>query len=237
MALTLGVASKGVAASGSTVCTTTGVVTQAVNSTIVLAYTCRNTSTFVSVADNKGNSANYVRIGTQLDSGFGISGMFYCQAAAGGTGHTATLTISGGGGSEITLFFLEIKADTSAAFDKFARIFDAASPFTSGPTATTTTANEFLVGVFWGGLANPITPAVNSSNPAAGSWTINTSAEELDGSSNFAGCMATASVSATGAYEAGFTEGSSSDAMVHIATFADGGAVGPLRGLTMMGVG
>lgn len=226
MGIALGVASKGVAPGASLVITTTGVATQATGSTIVTAYCFRSSSAFVSIADNKGNTANIQRIGVELDSGLGaVTGMHYCQNAAGGAGHTSTLTISGGGGSEITLLFLEIKgASLTAAFDKFARRFDNASPFTSTATAATTTANELLVGAFWGGGANPIAPAIGGATPAGG-WAINATAQELDGSSNFAGCLATVIVSATGAYEAGFTEASAADAMVHIATFAEAGGV------------
>lgn len=225
MSIALGVASKGVAPGASLTDTTTGVATQASGSVIYLSYCFRSTSTFTSVADNKGNSANYVRIGTELDSGLGAkTGSFFCQNAIGGAGHTATINISGGGGSEITLFFLEIKAASlTAAFDQFNRRFDNASPFTSLATPNTTSANQLLVGAFWGGGANPIAPAIGGATPAGG-WSINATAQELDGSSNFAGCLATVIVSATGAYEAGFTEASATDAMVHIATFAEAGS-------------
>lgn len=209
----------------STTATTAGVTTQATGSVIVLLATWRNTRTFSSIADNKGNSASYVQIGTELDTGFLKCRMYYCENAAGGSGHTATITISGGT-SEITLLFLEITgAATSGAFDKSARVLDASSPFTSGATATTTQAAELLVGGVFSGGDLSTTFAISGATPSSG-WTLQTGAQYVDGQSGFAGTLATAVVSSTGAYEAGFTASGGGDGATFIATFKEAGGSG-----------
>lgn len=238
MAIGVGVTSKGTT-TGATNVTTTGVATQASGSTIVLAVVTRSSGggTFVSIADNKGNT--YTIIGSQLatSSNAAWGRLYRCENAAGGSGHTATVTVSSS--QEITLMFLEITGAAAASFDLTAQQADNASPFTSGATGTTNQAAELLVGFLAGTSgSNPATHAVSGSTPAAGSWTVQVT--ETDGSTLWTGCLATAVVAATGAYTAGFTEsGNTTDSAVWIATFkeAAGGGGATLRKNSLMRLG
>lgn len=224
MSLAPGVASLG-STTSATSATTTGVATQAAGSGIIVAVIWRDTVNFTSIADNKGNSANYVQIGTEIDDGSSKSRWYYCKNAAGGAGHTATITVSGA--VEISVMFFEIKGvDTTAAVDKTAQATnDATSPFTSTATATTTQAAEMLVGfLHGGGGVNPSTHTVSGSTPAAAGWTIPAGSDVLDGTTLWTGCLAYIIVAATGAYEAGFTETSATAGSVSIATIKEGAA-------------
>jgi hypothetical protein len=230
MTISVGMTDVGSTTTGASV-TSAGKTTQATGSCIVVAYAFVTARNFVSIADNKGNSANYARIGTELVGSYFKSGMFYCENVAGGAGHTVTVTADGSGPT--TVFVLEILgAKTTGAFDKFSRIEDTVSPFTSGATATTTTDDELLVGAYFGGGANPIVLSISGATPASG-WTIQTGAQELDGSSKYSGSLATAIVSAKDAYTAGFADTTDTVGSVWIATFA--AAAGAAVSITLMG--
>lgn len=226
MSIAAGVSSKGTT-TGASSATTTGVSTSASGSTIYLAARWRDSATFTSISDNKGNT--YTQIGTEVDEGTSSGTRFrryYCENATGGAGHTATINISAS--TEITLLFLEITGGlTSGILDKSAQADDATSPYASGSTATTAQANELLVG--FGGAdtgSNPGTHTASGSTPAAGSWTQQVT--EDDGSTLWPASLWTAVVTATGAYEWSFTEsGATGHGVAIIDTFketAGGGA-------------
>ena len=73
----------------------------------------------VSVADNKGNTANYVRISTQINDGNTQQiDRFVCTNGTGGAGHTATATVASGTASW-SVFLLEMTgAATSGLVDQ-----------------------------------------------------------------------------------------------------------------------
>lgn len=226
--MTIGVGQKVKATTaGATSVTTAGVATSASGSTFVLAVVTRSAGggTFVSIGDNKSNS--YSIIGSEQISGGGFvwCRLYRCENAAGGAGHTFTVTVSGS--QEITLFALEITGAAAASFDKTNQASDATSPYNSGSTPTTGQANELIVGFLGGDSgSNPATHTINNSTPSAGSWTIQL--EETDGSTLWTGAFATAIVSATGAYQAGFTESGAVEGVVFTATFKEAAATPPL---------
>jgi len=205
--------------------TTPGLTTQATGSTfIIAAQWSRNSGTFSSVSDSKGNT--YTLIDTQLDWD-GVNGgarLYYCENGTGGASHTATFTLTGSNGP-LTVFFGEITGGlTSGILDQHTRREDTASPFTLAAGLTTTQADELLVAFFAGNSgSNPATHAESG----LGSSTIQTASEETNGASFWTAAIATAVKSATGTFNPSWTESGGTSAAVFLATFkaaAAGGA-------------
>jgi hypothetical protein len=202
-------------------------------STFIVGVHCRISTTVSTPTDNKGNT--YVQTGTTLNNGFAQALQFRCENGTGGSSHQ--ITVSTSSSVEIVAMFMEVTGAASASLDKTAQANPTASPFKSGATATTAQANELLVGFFCGDSgSNPATHAVSGSTPAAGSWTIQV--DETDGSTLWPACLATAIVSATGAYEAGFTETGSSTtgSPTFISTFKES-AFSNVNKMAILGVG
>lgn len=232
MALGVGQVSKGTTTNAALV-TTAAVDTAASGSLIVLAAHWRSSRAFVSIEDNKANS--YVQVGTTISNGFSFGRVYYCQNAVGGTGHTATLNISGA--TEIVLLFMEITgASLNGALDQVAQTTsDTSSPFTSGLTPATTFADEMLVGFLCGGgTINPSTQTISGATPSTG-WTIQV--KEENGAALWPAGLATAVVSATGQYEAGFEESSATSASVMTFTIAAPGSAFAIGAPTLAAIG
>src|SRR5574343_667241 len=145
MAIAATNATKGRIASGvNNTVTTASVNTGATGSAFFLFVQFEGGSTFTSVTDNKGNT--YTQIGTELTANSGAkSRIYYCQNAAGGTGHTFTATVSTN--VAITLHAVEITGAKSASVlnpTPPAANDDLASPFTSN-NITTLQADALLV--------------------------------------------------------------------------------------------
>lgn len=227
MAIGIGVSSKGRNGSTSSLATT-GVATQATGSIILACAIWNSTETFSSIADNKGNSANYVQIGAELTLTGAKARLYYCKNAAGGAGHTVTFTVSAL--SNILVLMTEITgADTAAPLDQSNGRNDTSSPFTLAAGLTTTQANEALVSPLFGSSgSNPATHA----ETGLGSSTIQTGAEETNGASFWTGAIATALKSATGTFNPSWTETGGSNSILWLATYkeaaAAGGTWGPL---------
>jgi hypothetical protein len=219
VAIAVGVTSKGRTGSASSQATT-GVTTQTSGSAFVVAAAWDSARNFTSIADNKGNSANYVQIGNQVtfSGGGGRARLYYCQNGAGGAGHTATITVSGSAG--ITVLFLELTGGaTSGILDQNSTgVNDTSSPFTSQSITTTQAAEALISSLFGNSGANPATHAESTG------FTVQAGADETNGSSFWTGCLASRIVAATGTYNSSFTESSGSNTAVHIASFKEAGA-------------
>jgi hypothetical protein len=217
--------------------TTSGLTTQATGSIFVIAAQwSRNSGTFSSVSDSKGNT--YTLIDTQLDWE-GVNGgwrLYYCENGTGGASHTATFTLTGSNGP-ITIFFGEITgALTSGSLDQHIRREDTASPFTLAAGLTTTQADEIVVSFVGGNSgSNPATHAESG----LGSSTIQTASEETNGSTFWTAAIATAVKSSTGTFNPSWTESGASAMAVGLATFkaASAGAPAYPSRLTLTGAG
>lgn len=224
MAIAAANATKGRIASGVTnTATTTSVNTSAAGSTFFLFMQWEGSSTFSSISDNKGNT--YTQIGTELTANSGgKSRLYYCQNGAGGSSHTFTATTATN--VAITLHAIEITGGKTTSIlnpTPPAANDDLSSPLTSN-NITTVQADALLVACV--GSTN------TSSNPAthaeSSGFTVQTGADETDGSAYWTGCVATKVVSSTGTYSASFTETGATTGAVWIAAFeaAAGGGGG-----------
>jgi len=210
MGVAVGVHSKGVTSGGAAV--TGAVDTQTAGSTFVVVAIWDN-GTFTSIADNKGNSANYSLIGSE-QAGGALSKMrvYRCENGIGGTGHTATITCST---PVVTAFFVEITGANSASFDagSAAQASDASSPFTV-TSGTLSQPAECVVAVCGADSAsNPATIAESSG------FTIQES--ELNGSTFWTGGIATKITAATTALTPSFTSSGSGTCVLTIAGFTE----------------
>lgn len=230
MAIAVGVTSKGRTASSSSIATT-GVATQASGSTFVIGVVWNNVG-FTSVTDNKTNT--YTQLGgLDLQPGAAASHarLYYCQNGNGGAGHTGTLTLAGA--DNCAIFFLEITGALAASFDLGNGNLDTASPFTS-PSITTTQARELLIAYLAGDSgSNPATHAESTG------FTVQSAAEETNGSSFWTGCLASRLVTSTASYNASFTESGATRGAVFVIGFkeAAGGATLRTNRRSLLGVG
>lgn len=148
--------------------TTAGITTTGGSGTVFfIAATLDPGVTPSSVADNKGNSANYTQraYASTAASGCGRLVLYLCEGGTGGAGHTFTFTASGNSFSYI--FAGEITgAATSSAFDISVTGTDTSSPWTilSGTLAQSA---EMILALI-GGDAN--TSHSSTFNPGTG-WT------------------------------------------------------------------
>jgi len=220
MSLSAGV-STFAAVTATTTVTTSGVATQASGSGIYLAYSFTATSTFSSIGDNKGNS--YQRVGSeQTDVGGSLkSGVFYCPNAAGGSGHTATLTVTGSAG--LLLSIVELKTTNGAGIlvDQATQGTDDTSAYTS-PNITTTIANEILT-AYTGEDSS-----FSTVNHTAGNSFV-LQVEDTD-TAIWTGAVGTRVVSSTGTYNSSWTmTGTINHTNQHIASFSEvaGGVLPP----------
>lgn len=236
MAGGIGVTSKG--RSGSASSQATGAVaTAASGSTIDVLIAWNSAQTFTSIADNKGNSANYVQIGTERTTAGGARVRRYrCENAAGGAGHTVTATVSAL--TNILVLMVEIIGVlTSGAADQIDGRTDATTPFTLAAGLTTTQADEVLVAALLGNSGS--NPATHAETGLGGS-TVQAGAEETNGSTFWTGCMATAIKASTGTFNPSFTETGGTEGDVSLVTYkvAAAGGSTPTKGrLSLLGVG
>lgn len=230
MTIAVNVVAKGVANGTQPVtCTSNAVTTTGGSGSVFLVFCMWSDASganFGTISDSKGNDANYVLVGSEV-TGNGIHSRLYkCEGGTGGASHTFTFTNSGGTGAKyLGIAVVELTGcATSSAVDRNAQVQDTSSPFASGATATTTAANEMLVG-FGGGDSgsNPATHAVNSaSNPTSG-WTIQTGAEATAGDTDAVFVTATQRVTSTGDYSFAFTESGATNGNSHIVTVKEAG--------------
>lgn len=236
MAIAVGATSKGRSNSSSSQATT-GVTTQATGSTFVVGAIWGADVTFSSISDSKSNS--YTQIGSEVSNGTTSANfrcrLYYSQNGAGGASHTATVNLSST--EVITVVFLEITGGlTSGILDQSNGVRDTSSPFSLAAGLTTTQAAELLLSLFGG---------VSGSNPAThaesglGSSTVQSAAEETDGTQFWTAALATAIKSATGTFNPSWTEsGNTTDSAVFLATFKEAAAAGTTQQrLMMMGAG
>ena len=142
----LGLGQTALASGGGTTVTTASVTTASSGSGIVLSIDYYYAgSTFVSVSDSKGNT--WVQIGSEIVSTYSSVAMrrYYAANATGGTGHTFTLTVSGGTLiSSIAMTEITTTAGNGVTLDQSAQTQDDTTPYTSAGI-TTTVADEFLL--------------------------------------------------------------------------------------------
>jgi hypothetical protein len=202
MTLSLGVHSS-IQIGGASTGTTAGVTTQAIGSGFRIDVVWFGAVGTPTISDNKGNSGNYVQIGsTVTDSGaFGgdfKSASFHCLNGAGGAGHTWTVTFSGN--TDFSLFATEAKTTNGAGLvvdSAPAGNYSTSSPYTSN-NATTTVANTiaFVIG---GDVAFPGTATVDWSGSSF------TAVESQGDTTGTTGHTAYRLFSSTGTFAASFT--------------------------------
>lgn len=199
----------------------TGLTTGAITTTggsgsvfLLFTYHEQSGEGFTSVSDSKTNS--WTQVGSTLNNGNHYTRVYKCEGGTGGSGHTFTNLYSSAAATALSVVELTGCA-TSNAVDQSTGLFDNATPFNSGSTSTTAQAAEMLVGYFRGdgGGYGPSYAVDSSSNPTSG-WTIRLSHSE--DSSGVPNCIATATVSSTGAYNVAFTETGSGEGHVIIVT-------------------
>lgn len=218
MALGIGQTSKfhGNAASGATTA-----VTVAAGSTVVVGFGWNNNGgTFSSITDSAGGTP------VQLDQQRGIGGtggnyqarFYYFENTSGGASYQVTVTLSAA--ALLTVFMVEVTGGATASIlDQAIGAIDFSSPYSSGVMATTTNANDMLVAMMFGSsISNPATHAQSGGNPSSG-WSIQSGAEETDGTTYITGASMTQVVAATGDYEGSWTESGSSGTAAFIAAF------------------
>ena len=231
MTIAVGATSKGHSNSSSSLATT-GVTTQASGSIFVVAVIWGATATFTSITDSKSNT--YTQIGTEISNGSTGANyrarLYYKENGTGGSSHTATINLSTA--EVVTILFAEITgALTSSALDQSDGRRDTSSPFTLAAGLSTAQADELLLS-FLGGVSgsNPATHAESG----LGSSTVQSGAEETDGSQFWTGAIATAVKSSTGTFNPSWTEsGNTTDSAVFLATFKASAAGGSTTTKTM----
>ncbi len=161
------------------------------------------------VVDNKGNV--FTLVGSVIDSGLGYwGGIWKCEGtnggpagapSVGGSGHTFTVTSTGGGGGAIGVFVDEVLGCpiTGAAVDQAPiGLFSNTSPFLSTTSGTTSQASEL---VFAG--------VITGSSSGTETLTWNNGFTQIDSSSNantdITGGTASKLVTSVGTYQSSFT--------------------------------
>lgn len=228
MSLSVGIAVKGGNTSSNTATTGSG-TSQASGSGFLVGLSWDRARTFSGISDAYSNS--WTQIGSEINfaSGGYKSRLYYCASGSGGASHTFGFSISGAANTTLNLVAVEIKTTNGAGvtFDKTNQANDTSSPYASGATPTTTQAVEMLVAFLSGSSAsNPATHAESTG------FTIQTGANETNGSNFWPTCLATRAVSSTGAYNCSFTESGASGANVFIATFYETSSGGTTNTVT-----
>ena len=148
--------------SGTSPMTTPAITTPASGSLILVQVLTGHEPTFAGLSDDKGN--HYIEIGgPQTYAGGAGSYLFACANAAGGAGHTWTLTKASGYGSDEATIYVVVLAGASGVGSWS---YSGTSAYSGTPIATTA-ANSMVVS-FWGPA--DYTGAVNTYTPPAG-WT------------------------------------------------------------------
>ena len=207
---------------------TTGAIdTTGANFLVATLISNQGATGFTSFADSKGGTWQ-----TAVDwtaNGGDFVRIMYAENPTVGTAHTFTLTYSGSVFTVVNVAAYSGMA-TSSTLDKTATGTGNSTSLLTSATATTTQANELLIG---GGTINAGT---NSTFTAGASYTVR--AQEGLAGSGADGFLEERIVSSTGAYTAAATWGGSAGAwIIAIATFkgAGGGGGGPGLLLTTRG--
>lgn len=229
MAIALG-ASTSTGYTGIDSTTTAAITTAASGSTVVVAAHWQNGSGAPTISDSKSNGFTLVGSVRQVDSnGSYLShiGLWYCENATGGAGHTVTVAKTGGAPS---VYVVEIIGGRlSGILDQnTGAALDTASPVTSGSVITTQAAELLLgfVGTYHAGTGPAFTPG-NS---------FTTLEEITDAASYWTGCLSYRLVDSTGSYETstGVTNLTSGAAL--IATFEEDYDGPTLGAHTLLGI-
>lgn len=169
-----------------------------------------------SVTDSKSNT--YTKIPNEQPGSSCLS-MWYAKNITGGASHTITIAWNTGIVSQASFVAQEISgSDTTAPLDKYTSAQGSSTAPSSGATATTSTANQFVVGgVSYFGTA--VTPAAGSgySNSVTVAFT------------NASGAQESKVISGAAAQTATFTLSSSRDWACGVATFKASGAVATME--------
>lgn len=227
------------ATSGGTTATTAAKNTASSGSTfVVLCNFFPGVAAATPITDNKGNT--YVPMtGITPQSAFEL--LYICENAAGGSGHTHTLTLSVSGNP--VLIMIEITGGvTSGILDKHNQAGSdgvITSPYLSGSSGTLSQANELaMIYAESDSGNNPATFAVNSigATPNTG-WTMHEKQE--NGVTDNCIMVASQVVASTAACEAAFTStGSDGFSASYILTFKEAGGGGATpKNLMLLGCG
>jgi hypothetical protein len=196
----------GTRASGAGASLTTGSGTTTTGSTFAIAISFDNTVTISTVADSKGNTYTIAGSVQQDGSISHKKALYYCQNGTGGSGHTATVTFSGG--SFGTVYLIEVTGAATASFDKTAQGADNASPYTV-TLPTLSQADEVIITIHGSRQGGSVTYA--SSNTTILS-------QESDGDNYWTSVVSKVVVASTTAFSPSFTGGDTDTAQV-AATF------------------
>lgn len=226
MTIDTGQASAGAFATATSV-TTVGINTTASGSSF-LVFIIDDAATSRVPSDNKGNTANYLQVGTTLTNwlGFGINlSLWLCTNGTGGSGHTATATVSPS--ADVECFLVEVTGGATASLvDTLSVAFwndDNTSPYTSN-NLSTSNAIDLLI-AFAG---------TDISTPETLTWGNSFTAVTADGSpAHFGSGIAKRLVTSTGTYNSSFTSSSAIQAATAVIALKDGAAVAV--GQTLMG--
>jgi len=201
--------------SASNVTTTDPVTTQVTGSTFVVGIIYPNGDTVTSVTDSKSNTYTLVPLTAIADPGDGFKAAIYkCENGVGGSGHTATLTISAT--DPKTVYFSEITSGaTSGILDQSSGVLDTATPFDS--PVTTITANQLVY-----------TLVASSGLTADVTWNGGFTGIDSDSSGVMTGSAnAYRVVTATGTYSPAATTSAGGNAIVLTASFIELSAAPP----------
>lgn len=219
-AIDVGQASAGAFTGGATSVTTTGITTSASGSSFIIYVSYVSGFSVSSIADSKSNS--YTLVASALTGWLSAtnSAIYLCTNCTGGSGHTATLNLSGSTQAEI--YLVEVTGGATASLvDATPSTFwndDTASPFTSN-SLTSSNANDLLLA-----FTN-----TNGNTTDTFTWGNSFTQVTADGNpAHFTGGVAKRVVSSTGTYNSTFTSsgGTSEAASALISLKASGGGGG-----------
>lgn len=202
--------------------TTSAITTTSTNLLVAgISYDSGTLNTITGITDSKGNT--WLKA-IELDAAALLS-LWYCAGITGGSGHTLTIAYNDGVGSAISCVLQEFSGvATSSPLDKTISAQGTSAAPSSGATATTTQADELVIGlVGWAGA---------TSTASLGSGYTNLAQVALADAST---AMESKIVAATGAQTAAMTLGASRDWAAICATFkaaaGGGGSVASRTGL------
>lgn len=138
----------------------------------------------------------------------------------GGSGHTFTMTLTGGG----HLAVVEIAGAASASYDVSDQVADTSTPYDS-PSVSTTQAAETAIGYF-------VSESTGTAHVAGNGFTSLLYNEDYWNS-----CVAYKSLSSAGSVNSSFTCTGTPAGQVYVATFKDAGVAPSPKGILLLGVG
>lgn len=181
----------------------------------------------LTITDNAGNNTALASslVGAEIDDNSGglKTRIMLLPNGLGRSGHIFTGTMSGAG--VLSLFSGEFATTNGngVTLDQSNQGNPVASPFGSGNIVTTIPIEVLLSLIGGNSGSNPATHAESTG------FSLLTNAEELNGSANWTGCLASRVVSSTGTYAASWTESGCSRSGVHIFSVSEAaGGAAPL---------